>query len=82
LAQALVATRQHDLEKPELVEKVGGGRSTQPAGHMAWPTGHHLEPNRSLQVGGSPIHPINTPLIVKVNTPHSFCSSPLVKVSV
>jgi hypothetical protein len=29
-----------------------------------------------------PFTPINTPLIVKVDTPHSFCSSPLVKVPV
>jgi hypothetical protein len=29
-----------------------------------------------------PFTPINTPLMVKVDTPHSFCSSPLVKVLV
>jgi hypothetical protein len=29
-----------------------------------------------------PFTPINTPLVVKVDTPHSFCSSPLVKVPV
>jgi hypothetical protein len=32
------------------VEKVSGGRST-------WPTGHHLVPNRLLQVGGAPPWP-------------------------
>jgi hypothetical protein len=32
-------------EKPESVEKVGGGRSTWLAGHVAWPIGHYLVPN-------------------------------------
>jgi hypothetical protein len=34
-ARALVATHLHEEEKAELVEKVGDGRSTRPAGHVA-----------------------------------------------
>jgi hypothetical protein len=64
------------------MEKVGGGRSTRPVGHMAWLAGHHLVPNRPLQVGGGPIHPYKKPAHVKVKIPHSTCSSPLVKVLV
>jgi hypothetical protein len=50
--------------------------------HMAWSTSHHLAPNQPLQVDGGPIHPYKYPLTVKVDTPHSFCGSPLVKVPV
>jgi hypothetical protein len=35
--------------------------------------------SKSVEV---PFTPINTPLTVKVDTPHSFCSFPLVKVLV
>jgi hypothetical protein len=65
----------HEEEKAESVEKVGGDRSTRP-------TGHHLTPNRPLQVGGGPIRPYKYPLAVKVDTPHSTCSSPIVKVPI
>jgi hypothetical protein len=75
-----VATCLHEEEKPESVEKVGGYRSTWAADHVAWPVGHHLAPNRPLQVGGGPIHPYKYPLMVKVEIPQSTCSSPLVKV--
>jgi hypothetical protein len=37
--------------------QVSGGRSTQLAGHVAWPPGLHLVPNRHIQVGGGLIHP-------------------------
>jgi hypothetical protein len=60
-ARALVATHLHEEEEPELVENVGGGSSTQPAGHVAWLPSHHLAPNRALQVGGGPIHPYKYP---------------------
>jgi hypothetical protein len=62
--------------------RVGGGRSTLPAGDVAWPPGLHLALNQPLQVGGGPIHPNRYPLMVKVDTPHSFYSSSLVKVLV
>jgi hypothetical protein len=66
----------------ESVEKVGRGRSTRPVGQVAWSVGLHLAPNRPLHVDGGPIHPYKHPLTVKVDTPHSFYSSPLVNVPV
>jgi hypothetical protein len=52
--------------------------------HVAWLTGHHLAPNRPLQVSGGSIHPYKypPPPTVKVEAPQSTCSSPLVKVPV
>jgi hypothetical protein len=60
---------------------VVGGHSTRPASHVAWLAGHHVAPNRPLQVNGGPIHPYKypPPLTVKVEIPHSTCNSPLVK---
>jgi hypothetical protein len=81
-ARALVATRLHEEEKAESVEKVHGGCSTRPAGDVAWLPGLHLAPNRPLLVGGDLIHPYKYPLPVKVDTPHSTCSSSLVKILV
>jgi hypothetical protein len=65
-------------EKAESVEKVVGGHSTQQAGHSA-STWCQTDLFMSVEV---PFTPINTPLMVKVDTPDSFCSSPLVKVPV
>jgi hypothetical protein len=45
LARALVATRLHKEEKAESVEKVSGGCSTWPTGHVAWLPGLHLARN-------------------------------------
>jgi hypothetical protein len=78
LAWAFITTCLHE-EKPKSVDGAPPGR---PASHVVWPPDHHLAPNRPLQVGGGPIHPYKYPLMVKVDTPHSFCSSPLVKVPV
>jgi hypothetical protein len=70
----------HKEEKADSVEKVSGGHSSRPADHVAWPPDLHVAPNRPLQVGGGLIHPYKYPLTVKVDTPHSTCSSPLVEV--
>jgi hypothetical protein len=53
----------------------------QPAMWLGYPASTWLQtdPSKSMEV---PFTPINTPLMVKVDTPHSFCSSPLVKVPV
>jgi hypothetical protein len=45
-----------------VVEKVGGGRTYWPIGHMARPTGHHMESYRLGQVGGAPPGPYKYPL--------------------
>jgi hypothetical protein len=62
--------------------KVGGGQTPWPPDHVARPVGHHLVSYRLNQVGNPPWTPINTPLLVEINTPHHTCSSPLVKVLV
>jgi hypothetical protein len=53
----------------------------QPATWLGQPatTWHKTDLSKSVEV---PFTTINTPLAVKVETPHSFCSSPLVKVPV
>jgi hypothetical protein len=50
-------------------------------GHLKYKptTWHQTDLSKLVEV---PLTPINTPLMVKVDTPHSFCSSPLVKVLV
>jgi hypothetical protein len=74
----LVAMHLHEEEKPESVE----------AAPPNWPAtwlGRSITTWRQTDFSKSvvvPFTPINTPLTVKVDTPHSFCSSPLVKVLV
>jgi hypothetical protein len=65
----------HEEEKPESVEKVNGG----PIHPYKYPTGrpattwHQTDLSRLVEV---PFTPINTPIMMKVDTPHSFGSSP------
>jgi hypothetical protein len=64
------------------MEKVGGGRSTRSAGHVAWLAGHHLAPNQLLQVGGAPPWPYKYPPMVEMrrHTTHfgdSTCKAPI-----
>jgi hypothetical protein len=77
----LVATCLHKEENAELVEKVGGDRSTQPTAWLARPasTWRQTDFSKSVEI---PFTPINTPLMVKVSTPHFTCSSPLVKLPI
>jgi hypothetical protein len=70
--------RLYDEEKPESVEAAPPGRPVMWLGRMAT-TWCQTDLSKSVEV---PFTPINTPLMVKVNTPHSFCSSLLVKVPV
>jgi hypothetical protein len=62
--------------------KVSGGRIPWSLGHMARPAGHHLASYRLNQVSNPSLDPYKYPLPVEINTPHSTCSSPLVKVPV
>jgi hypothetical protein len=57
-----------------------GGEARVGGGHFTRSIGHHLALNWPLQVGGGHIHANKYHLAVKVDTPHIFCSSPLVKV--
>jgi hypothetical protein len=52
-----------------------------PAMWLGHPTSTWCQADLSMSVE-VPFTPINNPLMVKVNTPHSFCSSTLVKVLV
>jgi hypothetical protein len=51
--------------KAKVVEKVDGGRSTQPAGH-------HMAPNRLLQVMGAPLWPYKYPPTVEKSRHTTF----------
>jgi hypothetical protein len=62
--------------------KVSGSQTPWPTGHVARPTGHHLACYRLNKVGNPSLNPYKYPLLVEINTPHSTCSCPLVKVSV
>jgi hypothetical protein len=70
--------RLHKEEKDETVEKVSGDCLAVWLGHPG-STSRQTDFSKSVEV---PFTPINTPLGVKVETPHSTCSSPLVKVPV
>jgi hypothetical protein len=78
LPRAWIATRLHEEEKPESVEAAAPG---QPAtGHAQLVTMWcQTDLSKLLEV---PLTPVNTPVMVKVDRPHSFCSSPLVKVPI
>jgi hypothetical protein len=61
---------------------VGGGQTPWLPGHVARPAGHHIVSYQLNQVGYPSLDPYKYPLPVEIKTPHSSCSSPLVKVSV
>jgi hypothetical protein len=42
LARGFVHTCLHEKGKAKVVEKVSGGQTTWPTGHVASPAGHHL----------------------------------------
>jgi hypothetical protein len=67
--------RLHEEEKPESVEKVSGG----PIHPYKYPTGRPATTWRQTDLFKSlevPFTPINTLIMMKVDTPHSFGSSP------
>jgi hypothetical protein len=65
-----------------LKSKIGGGRTPWLPGHVARPAGHHFMSYRLNQVSNPSLDLYKYPLPVEINTPHSTCSFPLVKVSV
>jgi hypothetical protein len=69
------------LHKEEKLGSVEAAPPNQPAMWLGWPATTWRQTYLSKSVE-APFTPINTPLTVKVDTPHSFCSSPLVKVLV
>jgi hypothetical protein len=72
----MVATCLHEEEKPESVEAAPPGWPATWLDRSAT-TWRQTDLSKSVEV---PFTPKNSPLTVKVETAHSFCSSPLVKV--
>jgi hypothetical protein len=70
--QNFLDTCLYEKGKAMAVEKVGGGRTHWPAGHVARLVGHHLASCHLGQVSGTPPWPYKYPLPVKVDThtPH------------
>jgi hypothetical protein len=68
------------IRNPKL--EVGESWTPWPPSHVARPVSQHRVCYRLNQVGNSSLDPYKYPLSVEFKTPHSFCSSPLVKVSV
>jgi hypothetical protein len=68
--------RLHEEEKPESVEKVSGGLIQPYKYPTSRPATTWCQTNLSKSVE-VPFTPINTPIMMKVDTPHSFGSSPL-----
>jgi hypothetical protein len=66
--------------KPKL--EVGGSQTRWPVSHVARPIGQQLECYGLNQVGNTSFDPYKYALLMEFNTPHSTCSSPLVKVPV
>jgi hypothetical protein len=87
LARGFLDTCLHKKGKTMTVEKVGGGQTHWPPGHVARPVGRHLVSYRIGQVGGAPPWPDKYPRppSVKVDThiPHfgdSTCQAPILSV--
>jgi hypothetical protein len=57
-----------------VVEKVGGGQTHWPAGHVARSADHHLTSYRLDHVSEAPTWPYKYPLQVKVDTHTTFCT--------
>jgi hypothetical protein len=55
-----------------VVEKVDGGQTHWPVGHVARPAGHHLVSYHLGRVGEAPPWPYKYPLPVKVDTHTTF----------
>jgi hypothetical protein len=70
------------VHKSILCSRVGGNREEWPADHVDdRPTVHHLQTD-SIKSVEAPLYPYIRILTVNSHTPHSYFSSPLVKVPV
>jgi hypothetical protein len=61
LARGHVHMCLHEKGKVKVVEKVGEGRTTWPAGHVARPAGHHSVSYRLNQVSNPTLNPYKYP---------------------
>jgi hypothetical protein len=64
-----------------VVEKVGGGRSHCPAGHVAWPAGRHWVSYLLSQAGGAPPWPYKCPATGESRHTNHILEIPLTKIS-
>jgi hypothetical protein len=78
-AHGFVHTCLHEKWKAKAVEKVGGGRTTWPASHVARPAGTHLASYRVNQVGKSSMDPYKYPSIGENQNAHHILKIPLAK---
>jgi hypothetical protein len=81
LACGFVHTCLHDKGKTKAVDKVGGGRTTWLAGHVARPTGHHLASYRLNQVSNPSLDPYKYPSTDGNLNTHHILEIPLAKLS-
>jgi hypothetical protein len=58
---AALCTCLHEKGKAKALEKVSGGRTTYPAGHVARPAGHHLVSYRVNHFGNPSLDPCKYP---------------------
>jgi hypothetical protein len=65
-----------------VVEKVGGGQTHWPAGHVDRSASHHLASYHLGQVGGAPPWPYQYPLLVKIDTHTSHFGDSTCKASI
>jgi hypothetical protein len=72
----------HEAVTRNLKLEVSGSQTRWLADHMARLTGQHLMCYLINQVSNSSFDPYKYPLLMEFKTPHSTCSSPLVKVPV
>jgi hypothetical protein len=86
--QNILDTCLYEKGKAMVVEKVSGGWTHWPIGHVAWPVGDHLASYPLGQVGGTPPWPYKYPYQWKLTHTHtpdfgdSTCKAPIFSVVV
>jgi hypothetical protein len=79
LAHGFVHTCLHEKGKSKTVEKVDGGRTTWPVGHVARLAGHHLASYRFNQVGNPSLDPYKYTSTGGNQNTHHILEIPLAK---
>jgi hypothetical protein len=81
LARSFVHTCLHEKGKAKAVEKVSGGQTTWPDGHVARPTSHHLKSYQLNQVSNPSLDPYKYPSTGGNQNTHHIFDIPLAKLS-
>jgi hypothetical protein len=79
LAYGFMHTCLHEKGKAKAVEKVDGGQTTWPTGHVARSAGHHLVSYRLNQVGNTSLDPYKYPSTGGNQNTHHILETPLAK---